>query len=257
MSNITRVLFALLCVILIACGGGGPGDPGGGSGGVGPFSSIRLEAVLDGTTTVIDPTNVFVGEKVKFKLTAIDGGVVGNPRITLNINNWSMTGTPGGSLASNGLYSGSPTASVSTGTASASFEGLTFTSSVRVVQPQAVITGKIRLTTGQGVSKLQIQALDASANVVATGLSGADGIIRMSLPTTATKFNVDFSIADPTLIYYIRQFAYNGKDYSPGVSGCVAPLPTLTNLVTTPLATDVAIYQASPTFPPPPPNGCS
>ena len=256
MSTITRVLFALLCAVLLACGGGG-GTTGGGTGGVGPFSSIRLEAHLDGTTTIIDPTNIFVGEKVKFKLTAIDGGVVGNPRITLNVTNWSMTGTPGGTLASNGLYSGSATASPSTGTATASVEGLTFTSGVRVVQPQAVITGRIRLTTGQGISKLQIQALDASANIVATGLSGADGVVRMSLPTNATKFNVDFSIADPTFIYYIRQFVYSGKNYSPGVVGCVAPLPALTNLVTTPLASDVAIYQASPTFPPPPPDGCS
>lgn len=256
MSNITRFLFALLCVVLIACGGGG-GTPDPGSGGVGPFSSLRLEAQIDGTTTVIDPTNIFVGEKVKFKITAIDGGVTGNPRITLNVNNWSLSGAPGGTLASNGTYSGSATASSSTGTATATAEGLTFTTGVRVVQPQAVVTGKIRLTTGQGVSKLQIQAIDASANVVATGLSGADGVIRMSVPTNATKFNVDFSIADPTFIYYIRQFAYNGKDYSPGVSGCVAPLPTLTNLTTTPLASDIAIYQASPTFPPPPPNGCS
>jgi hypothetical protein len=256
MSTITRVLFALLCVALIACGGsGGPDLPD--SGGVGPFSSIRLEAHLDGTTTVIDPTNIFVGEKVKFKLTAIDGGVVGNPRITLNINNWSMTGSPGGTLSANGTYTGSSSASASTGTATASVEGLTFTTGVRVVQPQAVITGKIRLTTGQGVSKLQIQALDASANIIATGLSGADGVIRMSLPTSATKFNVNFSIADPGVIYYIRQFAYSGKDYSPGVTGCVAPLPTLTNLAITPLASDIAIYQASPTFPPPPPNGCS
>lgn len=256
MSKITRVLFALLCVVLIACGGGG-GTTDGGSGGVGPFSSIRLEAVLDGTTTQIDPTNIFLGEKVKFKLTAIDGGVVGNPRVTLNVNNWSMSGTPGGTLSSNGSYSGSATPSPSVGTATASAEGLTFTTSVRVVQPRAVLTGKIRLTTGQGVSKLQIQALDPSLNIVATGLSGADGVIRMSVPTNATKFNVDFSIADPTVIYYIRQFAYSGKNYSTGVSGCVAPLPTLVNLMTSPLASDIAIYQANPNFPPPPPDGCS
>ena len=216
-----------------------------------------MEVVLDGTTTVIDPTNIFVGEKVKFKLTAIDGGVVGNPRVTLNINNWTMTGAPGGTLTSNGSYSGSGIASPSTGIATASFEGLTFTTGVRVVQPQAILTGKIRLTTGQGVSKLKIQVLDPALNIVAEGLSGADGVIRMSVPTNATKFNVDFSVADPTVIYYIRQFAYNGKDYSPGVSGCVAPLPALTNLATSALVGDIAIYQASPTFPPPPPDGCS
>lgn len=257
MNSITRVLFALLCAVLLACGGGGGPKTDDGLGGVGPFSSLRMEVRLESTNAIIDPTNIFVGERVKFSVTAIDGGVVGNPRITLNVNNWSMSGAPGGTLASNGTYTGSAVASPSTGVATATADGLTFTTGVRVVQPQAVISGRIRLTTGQGVSKLQIQAIDASANVVATGLSGADGVIRMSLPASATKFNVDFSIADPTVIYYIRQFAYNGKDYSPGVSGCVAPLPALTNFVTTPLASDIAIYQASPTFPPPPPNGCS
>ncbi|MEI7576590.1 MAG: hypothetical protein WCK51_06840 [Armatimonadota bacterium] len=256
MSTITRVMFALLCVVLLACGGGGPKTDDN-LGGVGPFSSLRMEVRLESTNAIIDPTNIFVGERVKFRITAIDGGVVGNPRITLNVNNWSLSGAPGGTLAPDGTYTGSGTASSSTGIATATADGLTFTTGVRVVQPQAVITGRIRLTTGQGASKLQIQAIDAAANVVATGLSGADGYIRMSLPTTAKKFSVDFSIADPTLIYYIRQFAYNGKDYSPGISGCVAPLPTLTNLVTSPLITDIAIYQASPTFPPPPPNGCS
>ena len=160
MNSITRVLFALLCAVLLACGGGGGPKTDDGLGGVGPFSSLRMEVRLESTNAIIDPTNIFVGERVKFSVTAIDGGVVGNPRITLNVNNWSMSGAPGGTLASNGTYTGSAVASPSTGVATATADGLTFTTGVRVVQPQAVISGRIRLTTGQGVSKLQIQAID-------------------------------------------------------------------------------------------------
>jgi hypothetical protein len=66
----------------------------------------------------------------------------------------------------------------------------------------------------------------------------------------------DFSGVDPGATFYVRQFFYNPKDYSTLISGCTAPLPALTNGVTTNLLSDIVFYQNSGGPPPPPPSGC-
>lgn len=257
MKRLTAILFVIFCALLIACGGGGGGGTTTGStGGVGPFSSLRMEATLDGTTTLIDPSNIFPGEKVNFAITAIDGGQIGNPRVKLNVNNFALTGTPGGSITGAGAYSGSSTPSAAAGTVTATAESLNFSLPIRVVPAQATLTGRIRLTTGTPVNRIQLIALNAAGTTVATGLTTPDGTLRMSLPTTAVKFTINFDIADPGFTFYVRQFAYNGSDYSPGVVGCTAPLPTLTNGATAALPADIFVYFQSDLNPPPPPNGC-
>ncbi|MBI1331909.1 MAG: hypothetical protein JST12_17895 [Armatimonadetes bacterium] len=247
---VAGVLFALLIIVLSACGGGGGG--GGTTGYVGPITSIRLEAIVEGTSTVVDPSNIFVNEQVRFRLTGIDEGTIGQPRIVLPSGAWTLTGTPGGTLASDGLFSANSTPTGFFGTAKATFESINYTSSVRVVAPEAIMVGHGRLTNGNPTPNVQIQALNSSGTVVATGLVGADGTIRMSVPTTAVAFTTAFP-SD----YYVRQFSFAGKDYATTVNGCFAPLPTFTLGQTTSMSTDVVFYSTFDTSPPPPPDGCS
>jgi len=274
------ILFVLILAIITACGGGGASTTGTtattattgtttttattsttattGQTIIGPVSGLRIEAKIEGSATTVDPTNIFVNEIVRFRLTGIDEGTVGQPRVVLPAGAWSMTGTPGGSLQSNGVFSAASSPSGLFGTVKTSYNGLNYTFPVRVVIPEAIIAGLGRTTTGFAAGKVGIQALNASGTVVATGLVASDGTIRMSLPTTAVKFTADFSLADPgPTFYYARQFAYDGLDYATTVSGCTAPLPALTLGSSTNLASAVVFYANSNTSPPPPPDGCS
>lgn len=250
---VVGVLFAVFLLVILACGGGGgnPGTTGTTSGTiVGPVTNVRLEAVIDGTSTVVDPTNVFVNEVVKLRLTGIDTGTVGQPRVVLP-STWSMTGTPGGNLSSNGTFVANSAPTGFFGSATSSYDGMSYTTSIRVVSPEAILTGRGRLINGSPTPNIQIQALNASGTVVATGLVGADGSIRMSAPTTAVKFTTAFPGT-----YYVKQFAYNGKDYATTIAGCTASLPALTLGVSTSLSTDIVFYSSYDTSPPPPPDGC-
>jgi hypothetical protein len=251
----TTLAICFLALLIIACGGGG----GGGTSGTtsGPFSSVRIEAVLSGTETMIDPNNVFPSETVQFRITGIDESVASRPRINLNATGFTLVGSEsGGTLTTSGLFAAGSLPGTATGTVQVTYSGSLFTSPVRVVAKDAVLTGLVRLTSGTPAPRVQIRALSSALSVVATGFTAPDGTFRMSLPPTATKFTVNFDTADPTRTFYVRQFAYNAKDYSTSISSCVAPLPALTTGSTTALLTAISVYQLLPNNPPPPPNGC-
>ncbi|HLO99376.1 MAG TPA: hypothetical protein VK171_12340 [Fimbriimonas sp.] len=253
-SNILAkvALFLVLCV-LWACGGGG-GTPTDGP--VGPVTSVRLEAVLQPSGSIIDPTNIFASEQVKFRLTGIDEGTVGNPRVVIPNTTWTMTGSPAGTLQSNGTFQANATGSLAVGTVTTFYDGFNYSSGVKVVTPQAILRGVGRLQNGFPTRGVIIKCLNAAGTVVGQGAVAADGTIRLSTATTAVKFTADFSSIDPGAVFYVRQFAYNGLDYATSVPGCTAPTPSLTTGVTTPFATDLVFYSSSGGFPPPPPNGC-
>jgi hypothetical protein len=259
-NRLVGILFVVFATALLACGGGG--SPGGGSttgdcpDPVGTVVSVRLEAVQEGTSTVVDATNIFLNEAIRFRITGIDTGATGSPRINLCATGFTLSGSPGGTLSTDGAYVAPATASTSTGVIRVTYAGTTYTLSVRVVAPEAVIAGRIRLSTGSDAPRIGVKALNSSGSVVASGFSGADGSIRMSTPTTAVKFTLDFNDVDPAATYYVRQFTYNNKSYSTVISGCVAPLPTLTAGSTTSLLSNVLVFQASGSNPPPPPDGC-
>ena len=241
-------LLGAMLLVLVACGGGGPAS----NQIVGPVVSVRLEALIDGTTTVVDPTNIFVNEHVQLRLTGVDTGTVGQPRVVLPTNNWSMTGFPGGSLTVAGLFTADASPTGNFGSVNVTYDGNSYTSPIRVVAPAAVIAGRGRFTNGAPAIGVEIDALNSSGTKVATGLVGGDGTIRMSVPTTAVKFSATFPNSS-----YVRQFAYNGLNYSTLVAGCTAPLPSLTNGVTSNLLTNVVFYSTFDASPPPPPDGCN
>lgn len=255
-SNLlAKVAFLVVLCVLWACGGGGGGPITGGP--VGPVTGVRLEAVLVSTGNLIDPLNVFANEQIQFRLTGIDEGTVGNPRVVLPGTSWTMNGSPAGTLQSNGSLQANAAGSNATGTVSSSYEGFTYSAAVKVVSPLAVVTGVGRLQNGVPTRGVILKFINASGTVVGQGAVAADGTIRISVGTSAIKFTADFSSVDPAAVFYVRQFNYNGADYATSVAGCTATAPSLTNGVTTPLATDVVFYASSGGFPPPPPDGCS
>ena len=249
---IVGILFVLFLMVITACGGGGGG--GNNTSGGGPYTNIRMEAVLDGTSTSIDPTNVFPNEQVRFRLTGVDTNSV---RVVIPTSDYSLGGTPGGSLDATGLFSASASPNSNTGTVSVVFETLSYNSAVRVVVPQAIISGLGRTTSGVPAKGVQIFALNSVGTVVGTGTIATTGAIRFSAPTSAVRFTANFAAIDPgPNPYYARQFAYAGKDYSTTIASCTAALPPLSNGQTTNLLTNVVFYANSSGFPPPPPNGC-
>ena len=252
---VAGVLLTLLLLIITACGGGGGTGTGSTTGNIkGPVVSIRVEAVLNGTNTYIDPTNIFPGEVIQFRLSGIDQGTVGQPRVVLPTSGWTSVGNIGGTFDSSGVFTAgtTPTGVLGSVSANSVWDTKTETSPLRMTTPIAVLTGRGRLADTTPTPNVQIDALNSSGTVVATGLVAADGSIRMSVPITGVKFTATFPGT-----FYVKQFAYNGLDYATTVPGCTANLPALTNGVTTPLATDVVFYSSFGTSPPPPPDGCS
>jgi hypothetical protein len=258
---IAGFIFVMLLALIVACGGGG-GTPGttattATTGIVGPVTGVRLEAVTEGTSTVVDPTNIFVGEVVRFRVTGLDQGQAGSPRVVLPGTTFSLSGNPGGTLQSTGVFTASGTPTGSFGQVSTSYSGTSYTASVRVVSPQAIVQGTGIINTGQIPAGVQIQALDVSGTVVATGLVSANGNIRLSAPTSAVRLTVNFALVDPSASYYYRQFKYNSKDYSTLIPDCTAVLPTLTVGTTSNLASQILFYASSSSTPPPITDGCS
>lgn len=258
---IAGIIFVMLLALIVACGGGGgtPGTTGttATTGIVGPVTGVRLEAVTEGTSTIVDPTNIFASEVVRFRVTGIDTGQTGSPRVVLPGTTFNLSGNPGGTIQSNGLFTASATPTGSFGQVTTSYSGTSYASSVRVVAPQAIVQGTAIINTGQIPAGVQIQALDVSGTVVATGLVSSGGTIRLSTPTSAVRFTINFNLVDPSNGYYYRQFKYNTKDYSTLIPDCTAVLPALTSGVTSNFASQVLFYASSSSTPPPIVNGCS
>lgn len=250
---IAGILFVLFMLVITACGGGGTGGTDGSTSG-GPYTSIRVEAVIEGTSTSIDPTNIFTNEHIQFRLTGVD---INSTRVVIPTSGWTLSGNPGGSITTAGLFTANASPSGSSGTVSVNFDFTNYSTSVRVVTADAVIVGVGRTTTGAPARGVQILALNGAGNVVATGTISSTGAIRMSAPPTAVRFTTSFTAIDPgPTFFYARQFAYGGKDFSTAIASCTAPLPVLTSGVASNLATDVVFYANSSGFPPPPPDGC-
>ncbi len=250
---IAGILFILFLFTITACGGGG--GTNGSNGSTGGFASIRMEAVIDGSspTTTVDPTNIFVNEIVRFRLTGVDDT---STRVIIPTSGYTLTGAPGGALDSTGLFTASSSGTGSSGAVHVTFDATNYSLTVKVVTPDAILKGTGRTTEGFPAAGVQIKALNVSGTVVGTGFIATDGTIRMSVPTSAVKFTTDFSTADPQAKYYVRQFAYSGKDYSTTIVTCTAPLPALTSGLTSNLSTALAFYRLTSGIPPPPPNGC-
>lgn len=119
----------------------------------------------------------------------------------------------------------------------------------------AVISGKAVDTSGLPVS-------GASVVIVGTGLgatTATDGtFVVNNVPLSATQLQ----ISSPDTTKYYNYGTYNSQYYQfgTGSGACSIALPKLTaaSVATTVLATNIVLYDAGATNPPPPPltNGC-
>ncbi|MER3496777.1 MAG: hypothetical protein C4320_08445 [Armatimonadota bacterium] len=242
-------LAGCLALLNAGCGGGGTPDPGVD---ISRLSNVRIDAVLS-SGQVVDPGGIFPGETVRFRLTGInDAGV----RVFANVSGFTGAVPSGvGTLFTNGTFvarnPGGPfPISVTVG-------GTRYTTDVQVRAVQAIVTGRIRSVNGLPASRIIIRAYNSSGVEVGSGASATDGTFRLSLPTSAVRFSLDFSAVDPNARSYVRQFSFSGMDYSTQVVGCTARLPALTNGVQTTLSSDVVVYLLNVNAPPPPPDGCN
>lgn len=254
-----RSALLLLPLLLIAGCGGGGGDPNPGGGGnpdVSELANVRTDAILAGSSAPVDATNVFVGERVQFRLTGI---AVGGARQFVSVTGWT-TSLPAnvGTISSSGVFSAGP--GTGSGTVSVTIDGVTYSGAVTVKGGAiATLTGRIRLVSGTAVAGVQIRILNASGGTIATGFSTSTGVVRIGVPnaSTARRLNLNFDAVDPGANFYVRQFFLGQADYSTVIAGCTAPIPTLASGATATLPTDIVVYQLGATAPPPPPDGCT
>lgn len=251
-----RSALALLPLLLLAGCGGGGGDPdpgGGGNPDVSDLAEVRTSAIFAGTAVFVDATNLLFGERAQFRLTGI---AEGGARQDVSVTGWRTTVPANvGTITSDGVFAAGGTPG--TGAVSVTVEGTTYSGTVTVKGGAiALLTGRVRVVGGNPVSGVGIQALNAAGTVVATGFSTRDGSLRIGLPATATRLNVNFDALDPSASFYVRQYALSGIDYSSVIASCTAPLPRLANNTVTALPSDLVVYALGAGAPPPPPDGC-
>jgi hypothetical protein len=260
-----KLFIPLICaafVLAIAVGNGGCGGGGGGSGtttttGTTTGLSIRAEAALAGNPSQpIDPLNIQAGESVQFQIVGYD---VNRVRTILASSNWTTNdnGNKAGVLQPDGSFSATAPTGATIYTASGVSGGKTYTESYRVRPVQALVTGFVMDSNGFGASHVAIVFFGPAGAEIGRAIVQSDGSFRASVPNFAARFSLD-SATMPKQFYY-KSFVFQTKRYSTLVSSCTAPLPALSNGVTTPIGTvtiDAAETNGTPNPPPPPPNGC-
>ncbi len=254
-------LLALLAILIlaIACGGGGGGGGGGSAsagGSSGSFDTIRAEAANAADPShQIDALNITVGQTIQFEVV----GYKGNARTVLTSSAWTTTdnGSTVGSLTTDGLLSATAS-SASTFTASGKSGGVTYNINYQVKPVQATVTASLIDNNGAPAPNIRVKFFTAGGVQVGSATSAIDGTLSASVPTSAVQFNLD--PATVSAAKYFRSFKLHGLRYTELESSCDAPLPPLTNGVTT--AIGAVILDALKTGglinpPPPPPDGCS
>ncbi len=247
---VVRAGLLLGLVTVWNCGGGGgstpaPNDP------IAGLSNVRVEPVLIATNKPIDPSQIFVGDEVRFRLV---GRNAANETVYVNVNGFTSTPSASGSVATDGSFT--PVAASSPFSVQVSVGSSSFATSAQVKATDVILTGRLRTQLGFPAARVTLQCLNSSGAVVASANASSDGSIRMTTPASATRINVAFTTADPGATIYARQFFYNAFDYSTLISGCTGPLGPLTSGSPYALLTDVVVYQLAGGTPPPPPNGC-
>lgn len=260
-------LWAVAGLVLLACGGGGggggsTGGSGGGSGGgagdvfslgtTAPLQGTYIE-VIDGRAGAIDPFSLRPGSEVQ--LVTVSYSSTGARTVQAN------TGfTVGGASASQvRLESGGRLVALATTAAPFSVStrvlGVEHIMQMMISNYRTVIAGKVfqegRTT---GVKFVQVEAVNAARQVVASAMTGDGGTFRMRVPTSVKGISVRAATIDNTVFY--RQIRYKGKDYAADAGGCPIPLPATIPADTTTTLTDPIYVLRQGAGPPPPPPSC-
>ncbi len=265
-SLVVSILAACILFSGIGCGGGGTsGGSGTTSGSTGTPGGTVFSQQLVGITSgsvVRGLGDLAVGESVDlrsldlYSSAATGYGTVANIVLTASPSVATVSGT---TLNAVGAGTATITATNADGTALHDGDGNPIAATTIVVSPLgARVTGRVRgvITTtaaAAGIGTTVVRFFDSSGSIVAESPSGPDGRYQANVPTNAVSFIVDFAAMPNT---YYNQFTFGTLDYSASVTGCAAPLPTLSTGGST-AQNDVITYRrgvGNP--PPPPPSGC-
>lgn len=253
MKNFLLIGLVSFAVLLLGCGGGG----GGGSSTTGtPAANVKLLA-FNGNT-VVDATNLQVGDSVTFKLGTIDAS--GN-FTNLNAGGFSTndSGHFAGPFSSSGVFTAQQPTPGNTYTASVFYGSVVYKAFYAVQPTQPRLTGTVVDANGSPVPLATVQFYDNSLNLVRTCTTGLDGSLNASVPTSAVRFNIDPNTL-PIAQYY-RLFDYGTGTYNPLVGGsCAAPVPSLnagTNSLPNQVVVQTVYDRGGALVPPPPPASCT
>jgi hypothetical protein len=232
------------------CGGGGTTGSGGSGGNI---TRYAIEALKGGT--IIDPTNIVVGETVQFQYV---GYTATNQRIVQGSSGWTLdpTGQSEGTITTSGSFNA--TASGPQFTVSATAGGATVNGVAQVkAAGLALVSGRLVDGYGNFGYGMIVDFYDSGNTLVGSSTAQGNGNFRGAVPTSATKWQVRPNSIPLT---YYKEFYYQSKWYLPSAGlECLAPLPSLTGGSTTNLG-DIVVpptsNQGSSLPPPPPPNGC-
>ena len=138
------LLLPLAPLFLTACGGGGGGGNPNPGVDLSDLSRVRIDAILVPSDAAVDPSTIFVGETVKFRLTGI---ATGDVRQFVDVRGFS-TDAPGsaGRISSDGTFIASGTSNPFT--VRVTVGGTTYTTTAQVKPVQAIVTGFVRTLEG-------------------------------------------------------------------------------------------------------------
>lgn len=249
-----------LGLIVIGCGGGGGGgtsstsnpttsNPTGGN-----ATDLRIYAPVGGGIFV-DPGNVAVGENLDFNVYGLDSN---RDVVQVTASNWTTDApTTVASLDANGVVAGI-SASNNTYGLGASAQSTSLSSQLKVRPAEARVTGT--LTTGAGNSTdpalpvaggIIVFYNEAGTTELGRAVTAHNGTFRAVVPVTARRYTVQVGAGST----YHQTFSVGSSGYVGNESTCYAPVPTLTNGVTTALPGSIRLYRKA-LGPPPPPSGC-
>ena len=232
----------VLAALILGCGGGGGGN--GTSSGT-TYTAYQVSVTYPNNSgQMVDPGTLFIGDTLQLEITARDKS---GALVIVPASGW-LTNAPANvaTVTSSGLLTAVGSSSGSSYTVFVRLGGTTHQATIQVAASQNVVTGLVRNVNSVGIQSVKVLAYDASKTLVAK---------TTTVPSTAKKFTVDLSVADPTGAFYYSQYWYNTGEFITGTS-CLAPLPSsLSATAVTALPSDI-IPDLKSLGPPPPPTQC-
>lgn len=238
--------------LIMGCGGGGGGGGSNGGGTPNPLYQVSIIQPSD-SSRMIDPGTLFIGDSLQLQITSRD---TNGKLITIPASGWT-TNAPSNvaTVSSSGVLVALASSGTNQYVVQVNVGGATYSATISVSPSQYIVTGLVRNTSNVGIESVAVLAYNGTTTLVGQTHTSRAGTFRMSVPSSAVRFTVDMSKADPGHVYYFTQFGYGSKEYLDGIS-CLTPLPTpLSSLAPTPLPNDIVPDLIS-LGPPPPPTGC-
>lgn len=254
MKNVMSYVAAIMALTMIGCGGSNsgkaPSDPTAGVSNIHIESIVRVsrsnlmhpdrftdEQLLDPTNTDVqndlspaarlvfgiqDPLNFQISEQYVFQLVGTQNG----KRVILpaSFRSSDISGTFGTVSVNSGLFTASDTATSTSQTMFANFNGVDYQTPYAVKVRQARLIGKVLDTSGNPISGVIVKFFSADGAFVGQVTSASDGTYRASVPTSAAKFTLTGSSVPLT---EHRVFTYGTDGFRVDDVDCLATMPSI------------------------------